>query len=265
VARVYLYTLYERIWHWLQALCVLGLLATGVEMHWPDTVFVAGFSNSVTAHNILGLVLVGNAFLALFYHLTTGAIRQYIPEPRDFFTLSVKQARYYLRGIFRGEPHPFERNPLHKLNPLQQVTYLMILNVLLPLQVISGLLQWGAPWWPGLVGALGGLPVLAAVHSLGSWFFAAFLVAHVYLTTTGPTPLALLRAMITGWEQTEDSPVSVTPAEGPQPVKDESRRDGQTVAQEVTPGGAGGAPGGEVVTPGGQPVNPAVPPPHQPR
>ena len=33
----------------------------------------------------------------------------------------------------RGEPHPFEKQPGKRLNPLQQVTYLAILNVLLPL------------------------------------------------------------------------------------------------------------------------------------
>jgi thiosulfate reductase cytochrome b subunit len=209
MGRVYLYTLYERVWHWLQAGCVLGLLVTGLEMHWPDSVRLAGFPTAVNVHNLLGLVLLGNAFLALFYYLTTGEIRQYLPEPRDFFTLAVKQARYYLHGIFRKEPHPFERSPLHKLNPLQQVAYLMILNLLLPVQMLSGFLLWGAPWWPGAVRAVGGLPALAAVHSLGAWLFAAFLIAHVYLTTTGPTPLALLRAMVVGWDRIEASHVPV--------------------------------------------------------
>jgi thiosulfate reductase cytochrome b subunit len=209
VGRVYLYSLYERIWHWTQAVCVLGLLWTGVEMHWPGAVRLAGFPTAVTIHNLLGLLLLGNALLALFYHLASGEIRQYLPEPHDFFTLAVRQARYYLRGIFRGEPHPFERSPRHKLNPLQQATYLAILNLLLPLQMASGLLLWGAEWWPGVVRAAGGVRGLAAVHSLGAWFFAAFLIAHVYLTTTGPTPLALLRAMIVGWDRIEDSHVPV--------------------------------------------------------
>lgn len=205
--RVYLYSLYERIWHWLQALATIGLLVTGVELHWPGAVRLLDFPVAVTIHEILGFVLLGNAFLALFYHLTTGEIRQYIPEPRDFATLAVKQARYYLRGIFRGDPHPIQRSPHRKLNPLQEVTYLVILNVLLPLQMFSGLLMWGAERWPGVVSAIGGLPALARVHTLGAWLFAAFLIAHVYLTTTGSTPLALIRAMIVGWEQIEDDHV----------------------------------------------------------
>ena len=205
--RVYLYTVYERCWHWLQAAATIGLLITGVELHWPGSIRMLGFPLAVSVHEVLGFILLGNAFLALFYHLTTGEIRQYLPEPRDFFTLAVKQARYYLQGIFRGEPHPIQRDPHRKLNPLQEVTYLMILNVLLPLQMFSGLLMWGTQQWPAAVEAIGGLPTLAKVHTLGAWLFAAFLIAHVYLTTTGSTPLALTRAMIVGWDQIEDDHV----------------------------------------------------------
>ena len=49
----------------------------------------------------------------------------------------------------------------------------------------------------------GGLPLLAPLHTLISWLLAAFVVMHVYLTTTGHTPLAHIKAMITGWEEVE--------------------------------------------------------------
>ena len=60
--RVHLYALYERIWHWLQAVVTIGLLLTGIELHWPGTVHIAGFAWAVSAHNILGFLLLGNAF-----------------------------------------------------------------------------------------------------------------------------------------------------------------------------------------------------------
>ncbi len=202
--RVDFYSLYERIWHWLQALSMLGLFLTGIEMHWPGTVPWLGFAGAVTVHSLLGFLLVGNALLALFYHLATGEIRQYLPDPEDFVTMAVQQARYYLRGIFRGAPHPFGRSPLSRLNPLQKITYLVILNLLLPLQILSGFLMWGAQRWPDWVASLGGLSTLAHVHSLGAWLFAAFMIAHVYLATTGPTPLALFRTMVVGWDETAD-------------------------------------------------------------
>jgi thiosulfate reductase cytochrome b subunit len=119
-----------------------------------------------------------------------------------FFGQAIQQARYYLSGIFRGEPHPFEKSPKRKLNPLQQATYLIILNLLLPLQVVTGILIWGMQRWPATSAWLGGLPTVAAVHAFGAWLFAAFLLMHVYLTTTGQTPLSNLRAMALGWERT---------------------------------------------------------------
>jgi hypothetical protein len=49
----------------------------------------------------------------------------------------------------------------------------------------------------------GGLPFLAPFHSLVAWTFATFIVGHVYMTTTGATPLEAMRAMVTGYEEVE--------------------------------------------------------------
>ena len=198
--KVRLYPLYERIWHWIQAFAVLLLLLTGLEIR--DHVRLLGFEASVRIHNALGFFLVFNAFLGLFYFLTSGAIRQYVSEPRDFATLAVRQATYYIKGIFRGEPHPVERTPQARLNPLQKVVYLIILNVLLPWQILTGLAIWGLERWPHLEETFGGLPILLPLHALGAWLFAAFIIMHVYLTTTsGRHALSGIEAMITGWEE----------------------------------------------------------------
>ncbi len=198
--RVEIYTAYERIWHWLQAATILLLALTGFEIHAPERVRLLGFAGATRLHEALALLLIANGFLSLFYHLATGAIRQYVPAPRDALTQGVAQARYYLRGIFRGEPHPFARHPGRKLNVLQQLTYLAILNLLLPVQIATGVLLWQAFPLAGLVDRLGGLGAVATVHVGAAWLFLCFVVMHVYLTTTGPTPLAYLRAMITGDE-----------------------------------------------------------------
>jgi Ni/Fe-hydrogenase b-type cytochrome subunit len=197
---VYLYSVYERFWHWLQSLAILVLLVTGLEIHFSG-VDLLGFALAVSVHNIVGFIVVANAVFAAFYHLASGGIQRYLPEPADFFGQAIAQLRYYLGGMLRGEPHPFAKRPGRRLNPLQQVTYLTILNVLLPVQVVSGVLIWGAQRWTAVDGALGGLPVLAPIHALGAWLFTAFLLLHIYLTTTGPTPTANLEAMLHGWDR----------------------------------------------------------------
>ena len=170
------------------------------------------FAYIVQVHNVLGFVLLINAALALFYNLASGEMRQYLPEPKGFVGRSIAQAMYYSRGIFAGEPHPLEKTPEHKLNPLQQITYLAILNILLPAQVITGVLIWGLQKWPELANSLGGLPILAPIHTLVAWAFAAFIVMHVYLTTAaGDTPAAGIKSMVSGWEEVEHHPSAPEP------------------------------------------------------
>jgi thiosulfate reductase cytochrome b subunit len=194
-----IYCIHERIWHWLQAAGIGALLLSGAAIHWPALSLGLPFAWMIVVHDTLGILLSVHAFLGLFYYATTGAIRQFFPDPDHFFSRAAQVADYYLRGIFRADPHPELRDPARRLNPLQQATYLAILNVLLPLQIGTGLLMFGGQAWVGAMDWLGGLPVLAAVHTLGAWLFAAFLVMHVYLTTTGPTPLSYLKGMVFGY------------------------------------------------------------------
>lgn len=208
--KVYMYSLYERQWHWLQTLVIFGLLFTGIVIHKPDTFGVFSFPGIVEVHNILGVILLINAALAAFYHLASGEIRQFLPKPAGFFDQAFQQAKYYLRGIFKGAEHPFEKTRQRKMNPLQQVTYLLLLNVLLPLQVISGLLMMGVQQWPEIALRLGGLPFLAPLHTAVAWLLASFIVLHVYLTTTGHKVTTDIKAMITGWDEVEVHPGATT-------------------------------------------------------
>ena len=201
--RIFMYQAYERFWHWLQTVAIVILLFTGLMIHRPDIFGAFSFSGLVIIHNVIAAVLAINAMLALFYHISTETIRRYIPHPHGFFDDTFKQLVYYTKGIFEGGQHPFEKTPGKRLNPLQQATYFMIMHVLMPLQGLTGILMWGVQKWPRAANLLGGLPILAPFHSLVAWMFAAFIVAHVYLTTTGATPLEAMRGMITGYEEVE--------------------------------------------------------------
>ncbi len=188
--QVYMYRFYERLWHWTMAAGIILLALTGLEIHHTGSFAFFGLEYAVAIHNTLAAILVINAFLALFYHLTTGEIRQFFGFNRYFVKEAVVQAFYYLNGIFKGAPHPIPKSVERKLNPLQQVIYIGLLNILLPFQVITGLLMWGA-----------NKTYLAPVHHLGSWLFLSFLAVHIYLTTTGHTVFSNVRAMITGYDE----------------------------------------------------------------
>ena len=40
-------------------------------------------------------------------------------------------------------------------------------------------------------------------HVIAAFMMLIFLIVHVYLTTAGHTPTSHIKAMITGWEETD--------------------------------------------------------------
>ncbi|HEX9051791.1 MAG TPA: cytochrome b/b6 domain-containing protein [Anaeromyxobacter sp.] len=204
----YTFGRYERLWHWTMALSGIVLIVTGLAVHGgAGAVRVVDLPVAVAVHNAFAVVLMLNGFLALFYHLATAAIRNFIPHPHGFVERVLQHMTYQARGIFYGESHP-PNAPGHKLNPLQQLTYLALLNVLFPLQFATGALIWAVGEWPNWASALQGLRWVAPLHNMGAWLFLSFFVLHVYLVTTGRTPGEHLRAMVTGYQDVEADPQS---------------------------------------------------------
>jgi thiosulfate reductase cytochrome b subunit len=193
---------YERLWHWTMAGSGLVLIVTGLGIHNAGSGWMGPLPKVVLVHNVAAVVLTVNAFLSLFYHLATVAIRSFIPEPVGFMKRVLEHVSYQSRGIFVGAPHP-PQAATEKLNPLQQITYLALLNVLFPVQIVSGTLIWVIGRWPTFATALGGLSIVAPVHNFGAWLFLSFFVLHAYLVTTGRTVGDHLQSMVTGYRTVE--------------------------------------------------------------
>jgi thiosulfate reductase cytochrome b subunit len=178
MVNIYLYTRYERFWHWLQGVAIILLLITGFEVH--DTFTLLGFRTAVDVHNFVGLSwLILFAFF-VFWIFTTGEWRQYVPTTKKMFAM----VRYYSYGIFRGEPHPVPKRKEAKHNPLQRLAYLSLAALLLPIQMATGFLYWGYNSWPQWGLDWLSLTVVALVHLAGAFAILSFLVVHVYMTTT---------------------------------------------------------------------------------
>lgn len=195
--KVYLYTRFERFWHWVQAALILLLLLTGFELHGTFSLF--GFETAHTIHIYSAWTwLVLYIFIA-FWLLTTGEWKQYVPT----FKKILDVAKYYAFGIFKGEPHPVPKTQRAKHNPLQRITYLSIVSFLLPFQMITGLLYYYYNDWAGW-GLTWSLGTMAFLHTLGAFLVLQFFIVHVYMTTTGHTVFAHVASMISGWEEVED-------------------------------------------------------------
>jgi thiosulfate reductase cytochrome b subunit len=195
---IYLYTRYERFWHWLQTVSIVLLIITGFEVH--DSISLFGFQTAVEVHNFVGIAwLVAFAFFA-FWVFTTGEWRQYIPTTKKMLEV----VRYYLYGIFRGEPHPFPKRKEAKHNPLQRLIYLALAALLLPIQMATGLLYWTYNSWSQWGLTFLNLKVLAIIHVAGGFAILSFVIVHIYMITTGHTIFAHTRAMVTGWEEVQE-------------------------------------------------------------
>lgn len=192
--RLYLYTRFERFWHWAQAGLVMFLSLTGLEVHGSIGLF--GFQRAAEWHNQAGIAWLVLYTFIIFWKLTTGEWKQYIPTTKRLFCV----VKYYTHGIFKGEPHPAPKSPENKHNPLQRLTYLSITVMLIPLQMATGFLYYTYNSWPDM-GIGFSLGAMAAIHIIGAFGFIAFLVVHLYMITTGHGLTTHLKAMFTGWEE----------------------------------------------------------------
>jgi thiosulfate reductase cytochrome b subunit len=48
------------------------------------------------------------------------------------------------------------------------------------------------------------LGAVATIHTIGAFLLLTFLARHLYLITTGHTPLSNFKAMVTGYEELEE-------------------------------------------------------------
>lgn len=192
--KIKMYTRFERFWHWVQTLLVFLLLFTGLEVH--GVYHILGFERACEWHNAIGIGWLVLYVFILFWLATTGEWKQYVPTTKRLLAM----ARYYGFGIFRGEESPVAKSREQKLNPLQRLTYLSISLVLIPFQIATGLLYYTYNTWTAWGWDIS-LSTLAGLHTAGAYAFLAFIVIHVYMTTTGHTIFAHIKGMVTGWEE----------------------------------------------------------------
>lgn len=199
--KVYIYKGFERFWHWTQALLIMFLALTGFEIHSSYSLF--GFETAVNLHNKAAWGFIVLIVFAIFWHITTGEWKQYIPTTKNLKA----QIEFYITGIFRNAPHPTKKTLLSKLNPLQRLVYLGLKILIIPVMVISGLLFMFFRYpQSGMIKTVNieNLEIVALIHTLGAFLLITFLIVHLYLITTGHTITSNLKAMITGWEELEE-------------------------------------------------------------
>jgi len=200
---LYINPLPVRIWHWLNALGFVALILTGTHIRYQDKFNLMTFETAVKTHNWVAFAVMANYLVWLGFYLFSDRITNYHPElnMKKFFDKAFAQIMYYSYGIFKGEKSPHKVVPYDKFNPMQSITYQIVMLLVVPIQFATGLMMWDVKRFEGVIAMLGGLGVVNTIHVLIYIFFVSFTMIHAYMGALGHTPVTHFREMFTGYEE----------------------------------------------------------------
>jgi len=201
MSQLYLYARWVRIWHWINALLFLTLMYSGASMHFNGAVLLLDFQTAITVHNTAGILLTIGWIGFVIGNLTSTNGHHYHVQLKGFIGRLIAQSLYYGYGIFKNAPHPFHPSAEAKLNTLQQITYIGVMYLLMPLLIISGWAFLFSVYLPETLLGIGSVWVVAMSHLTIAYLLVLFLLVHLYIITTGETVMTNMRAMLTGWHR----------------------------------------------------------------
>ena len=187
---VHVWHLPIRFMHWIAAIAIVVLMATGVFMARPGlTSGSPSWSFALQwvrlAHFSAAGALVATAIVRLYWLFVGNKWERWSAlfpvRARDWKNLW-SMVRYYLFV------HPERAGRYLGHNPLAQVVYTLTYLIALAL-VLTGFVMFGAANPGGTINTLfgwmtplfGGLPWVRAIHHALGWFFPPFIILHVYL------------------------------------------------------------------------------------
>jgi thiosulfate reductase cytochrome b subunit len=218
---VYRHPLLVRITHWLNALCLLVLLSSGLQilnahpaLYWgnasifdnPFITFGSGIPHWLTLpgwqdladgrrwHFFFAWLFVLNGLLYVVDVVRTRRISQVLAPTTQQLRHIGGSIREHLLLRF---PHGEEAR---HYNVLQKLSYLLVLFGLLPLMVATGLTM--SPGMNARLGFLvelfGGRQSARTLHFLAAMALVLFVLIHI-IAVLAAGPLTEVRSMITGW------------------------------------------------------------------
>jgi thiosulfate reductase cytochrome b subunit len=201
-----------RLTHWLNAVLLLGMIASGLQIYnaythfgirghllplpnpldgnaVPEWARLGGWlAGGLNWHFLLAWPFVITGVLYLGFLAVSGEWRTLVFRPRDIPS-AIQMQLYYLR--LRAE-HPAQG----KHNALQKAAYTFIV-VLGAVSALSGFAIYKPVQLAWLTSVFGGYELARYWHFVAVWLFVAFTLLHVALVFL--VDPASLRGMITGW------------------------------------------------------------------
>jgi Ni/Fe-hydrogenase b-type cytochrome subunit len=218
--RIRRHSLVTRVWHWINALAVLVLMASGLMIsnahprlywghyganfdhawlelpRWPGWLTLPSTYNLAGArhwHLFFALVLAFGLLAYLLWALLSGHIgRDLRIRARELGPAVLwHDLREHWRLRFHDPADP------RAYNIFQKLSYVAVLFVLTPLLILTGL-ALSPGLWPWLVDLFGGRQSARSIHFIAMALLALFTLIHLTLVLLAG-PINEVRSMITGW------------------------------------------------------------------
>jgi Ni/Fe-hydrogenase 1 B-type cytochrome subunit len=192
VTSVYVYEAPVRLWHWVNALCIVVLCVTGYLIGKPLPALGGEASDSFqfgyirAAHFIAGYILA-IGFLGRMFWAVVGN-----HHARQMFYLPVWDARWRREVVWEMRWYAFlEKDPKKYIghNPLAQIAMFVFITLGLSFMIATGFAlyaegQQAGGWADSLFGWV--IPLFGSSldvhnwHRLGMWMIVCFTIIHIY-------------------------------------------------------------------------------------
>jgi Ni/Fe-hydrogenase b-type cytochrome subunit len=209
-----------RVWHWINAVTVFVMIMSGLmisnahpRLYWGhygannDAAWLElpQFPGWATIPSTYNLALARHWHLAFAWVLAFGLLFYLVRIvinghfKRDIALSSAEVAPRHLWGDVKKHLWLDFHSEGERYNPLQKITYSLVLFMVLPLVILSGLtLSPGMDAaWPWLLDLFGGRQSARSIHFLCMTGIAVFIVIHLILVVLAG-PINEIRSMITG-------------------------------------------------------------------
>jgi Ni/Fe-hydrogenase 1 B-type cytochrome subunit len=215
---VYVYEAPVRLWHWINALCILVLCVTGYFIGQPPP----SLSGEASSHYLFGSIrfahfaagqVLAVTFLARIVWAMMGN-----HHSRQLFLLPVWSGRWWKEVLFELRWYLFlEKAPKKYIghNPLAQIAMFFLFVLPMLGLIITGMAlyaegmgqdHWTYTAFGWVIPLVGSSMTLHTIHRLGMWVMVCFAMTHIYVAFREDimSQQSLISTMVSGWRMFKD-------------------------------------------------------------
>lgn len=218
-AKVYVYEGPLRLWHWVNAVCIVVLCVTGYLIGSPPASVGGEASEAFLMGYIRMIHFSAGQIMAVFFLMRIYWAFAGNHHARQLFLIPIWSRRWWGEVFHEIKWYAFlERDPKKYIghNPLAQLAMFFLFLIPLIIMLLTGFALYAEgqgtdTWWFAAFGwvifALGGNSFFVhTVHHLLMWVIVVFAIVHIYAAIREDimSRQSLLSTMVSGWRYFKD-------------------------------------------------------------